>query len=63
MKYIVIILLSLICFSTNAQTISTIAGIGDRTNTGDGGPASLAAIYITGGLVYDDTENMIITTA
>ncbi len=63
MKYIVIILLSLICFSTNAQTISTIAGIGDRTNTGDGGPASLAAIYITGGLLFDDTANLIITTA
>lgn len=46
--------------STNG-IVTTIAGDGGNTTTGDGGPATLASIADVSGIAWDNTGNLLIT--
>ncbi len=47
-------------FTTNAQTISTVAGTGSTTFGGDGGPATAGSIRYPYHAIFDATGNMYI---
>lgn len=48
-------------FNANAQIITTVAGNGSTTYTGDGGPATLASLYAPFGVAADLSGNIYIT--
>lgn len=51
----------LICVSSQAQIISTIAGNGTIGSTGDGGPASVAGLVNNNSVIVDGSGNIYIT--
>jgi hypothetical protein len=53
------ILFFLFCFTADAQTITTIAGMGGVLgNSGDGGPATAAKLYNPAGIAFDAVGNL-----
>lgn len=46
---------------TSAQTISTYAGTGARSTSGDGGPATAATIYFPSGVCLNSSNQLFIT--
>ncbi|RAJ92647.1 putative secreted protein (Por secretion system target) [Larkinella arboricola] len=52
--------LGLLPLCLQAQTITTIAGNGSRSFSGDGGPATSAGIYSPGGVAVDQQGNVLI---
>jgi sugar lactone lactonase YvrE len=67
MKKILIILTLFFCFISNAQIITTVAGNGYNTGpgtggfSGDGGPATAAALWSPQGLAFDAAGNLYIS--
>ena len=62
-KVIIIFILALIYSAyAPAQIITTIAGNGSRTYSGDGGPALLAGIWLPLGLAVDSAGNVYVAT-
>lgn len=62
MKNILSILCFIIQFNSEAQIISTIAGTGMHSNTGDGGPASVATLSFPARSTFDKNGNYYFAT-
>jgi sugar lactone lactonase YvrE len=61
MRKTIFILSTALSLSANAQIITTIAGTGSATYSGDGGQATAAAIYKPYGVAFDATGNLYFT--
>ncbi len=59
--YFLIILV--FCCKLHAQIITTIAGGGYGVNTGDGGPATAAGLFLIGGVAVDANGNIYLSTS
>ena len=57
MKNLLIFILLFMPLFVYGQIISTVAGNGVNASTGDGGLATLAAIYFPGNIAFDGVGN------